>query len=221
MGFGLERCLYEMNDALPCQSSLLGEEYVVEVKELLPALSNAAAKRSDSKHGPMDRHIAAFLGARMRSDIDRNLMQLNDSSQGAAMLAVLNLYAVLQYRLGPESLPGLAGWMGAVMAPVVAAFHGRQKRKELEKEIPKLVRKGSIVEIYNLLENIDEKVRDEHEFQFAQAQYHAAEEEIRQIITETEERAVEADRIGRQTAAVTGIIIAMITATISVISAVF
>lgn len=221
MGFGLERCLYEMNDALPCQSSLLGEEYVVEVKELLPALNNAAAKRSDSKQGPMDRHIAAFLGARMRSDIDRNLTQLNDADQSRVMLAVLNLYAVLQYRLGPESMPGLAGWMGAVLAPVVAAFHGRQKRKELEKEIPKLVRKGSVVEIYNLLENVDEKVRDDQEFHWAQAQYHAAEDEIKHIMTETEERATEADRIGRQTAAVTGIIIAMVTATISVISVVF
>lgn len=221
MGFGLERCLYEMNDALPCQSSLLGEEYVVEVKELLPALNAAAGKRSDNKHGPMDRHIAAFLGARMRSDIDRNLNQLNDGNQGTAMMATLNLYAVLQYRLGPESLPGLCGWLGAALGPVVGSYHGREKRKELEKELPRLVRKGSIVEIYNLLENNEERVRDESEFQWAQAQYHAAEEEIKHIITETEERAAEADRIGRQTAAVTGIVIAMVTATIVVISMVF
>ena len=221
MGFGLERCLYEMNDALPCQSTLLGEEYVVEVKELLPALNASAGKRGDSKNGPMDRHIAAFLGARMRSDIDRNLSQLNDPNQGTAMMAVLNLFAVLQYRLGPESLPGLAGWMGAVLAPVVASYHGREKRKGLEKEIPRLVRKGSIVEIYNVLENGEERVRDEHEFHWAQAQYHAAEEEIKHIITETEERATEADRIGRQTAAVTGIVIAMVTASIVVISTIF
>jgi len=221
MGFGLERCLYEMNDALPCQSTLLGEEYVVEVKELLPALNASAGKRGDSKNGPMDRHIAAFLGARMRSDIDRNLAQLSDPNQGTAMMAVLNLFAVLQYRLGPESLPGLAGWMGAVLAPVVASYHGREKRKGLEKEIPRLVRKGSIVEIYNVLENGEERVRDEHEFHWAQAQYHAAEEEIKHIITETEERAAEADRIGRQTAAVTGIVIAMVTASIVVISTIF
>ncbi len=221
MGFGLERCLYEMNDALPCQSSLIGEEYVVEVKELLPALNASASRRTDGKQGPMDRHIAAFLGARMRSDIDRNLAQLNDPNSGVAMMAVLNLYAVLQYRLGPESLPGLASWLGAALAPVIASYHGREKRKEMEKEIPKMVRRGSIVEIYNLLENPEERVKDEHEFTWAQAQYHAAEEEIKHIITETEERAVEADKTGRQTAAVTGIVIAMLTATIVVILAVF
>jgi len=169
----------------------------------------------------VDRHIAAFLGARMRSDIDRNLTALSDSNQGVAMMAALNLYAVLQYRLGPESLPGLAAWVGAMISPIVQGFHGREKRKELEKEIPRLVRKGSVVEIYNLLENAEERGRDEQEFTFAQAQYAAAEDEIKHIITETEERAAEADKIGRQTAAVTGILVAMVTASIVVISAVF
>ncbi|CUW41162.1 Serine/threonine protein kinase [Magnetospirillum sp. XM-1] len=221
MGYGLERCLYELNDALPCQSLLLGEEYVVEVKELLPALNVAASKRADGKQIPVDRHIAAFLGARMRSDIDRNLTALNDSNPSVAMMGALNLFAVLQYRLGPESLPGLAAWVGVMIAPIVQGFHGREKRKELEKEVPRLVRKGSVVEIYNLLENVDERVRDEQEFTFAQAQYAAAEDEIKHILMETEERAAEADKIGRQTAAVTGIIVAMITASVVVISAVF
>jgi len=221
MGYGLERCLYEMNDALPLQSPLIGEEYVVDVRELLPALNAGAAKRAEGKQPPIDRHIAAFLGARMRSDIDRNLQQLNDPAQEVMLMSMLNLYAVLQYRLGPESLPALAGWVGASLAPVVAAYHGREKRKELEKEIPKAVRKGSLVELFHLLENPEARARDEHEFKFAQAQYLAAEEEIRAIIVESEERAAEADRIGRQAAAVTSIIIAMAVATIVVISSVF
>lgn len=221
LGFGLERCLYEMNDSLPLQSPLIGEDYVVEVKEVLPALNAAAARRGDTKQPPIDLHIAAFLGARMRSDIDRNLQQLNDPSPDVMLMSMLNLYAVLQYRLGPESLPALASWAGASLAPVISGFHGREKRKELEKEIPKAVRKGSLVELYNLLENPEARARDDQEFQFAQAQYHAAEEEIRQIQSDSEERAAEADRIGRQAAAVTSIIIAMVVATIVVISSVF
>ena len=212
IGYGLERCLYEMNDALPLQSPLVGEDYVVEVKELLPALNAAATKRGDTKQPPIDRHIAAFLGARMRSDIDRNLQQLSDPDQDVMLMSMLNLYAVLQYRLGPESLPALAGWVGV---------HSRERRREVEKEIPKLVRKGSIVELFHLLDNPEARQKDDQEFQFAQAQYHAAEEEIRSIITESEERAVEADRIGRQTAAVTGIVVGMIVASIVVVSAVF
>jgi hypothetical protein len=217
MGFGLERCLYEMNDALPCQSSLLGEEYIVELKELLPALNTAAAKRTDSKQWPVDRHVAAFMGARARSDIDRNLTQLNDPEPSRALMALLNLFAVFQYRLGPEQLPNLAAWVGALAEPAVAAFHSRDKRKELEKEIPKLVRRGSVVEIYNLLDNPGERDKDENEFAWAQAQYQAAEEEIRRVQNNEDDRSKEAVRIGKQTAAVTGIVIALLSTTITVI----
>lgn len=217
MGFGLERCLYELNDALPCQSPLLGEDYVVELKELLPALNAAAAKRTDSKQPPVDRHIAAFMGARARSDIDRNLTGLNDPEPSKSLLALLNMYAVFQYRLGPESLPGLAAWCGALAAPVVGAFHSRDRRKELEKELPKIIRRGSVVEIYNLLENQEAREKDHNEFAWAQAQYQAAEDEVKRVQTDVEDRHDEGDRAGRQAAAVIGILIAMITTTIVVI----
>ncbi|HLO75459.1 MAG TPA: hypothetical protein VK196_03265 [Magnetospirillum sp.] len=217
MGFGLERCLYEMNDALPCQSPLVGEEYITELKELLPALNASAAKRTDSKQLPVDRHVAAFMGARARSDIDRNLTQLSDPDASRSFMALLNLFAVFQYRLGPEQLPALAGWVGALAAPAVAAFHSRDKRKELEKELAKTVRRGSVVELYNLLENTGERDKDENDFAWAQAQYQAADDEIKRVLNNDEDREKEALRIGKQTAAVTGILIALITTTIVVI----
>lgn len=217
LGFGLERCLYEMNDALPCQSPLVGEEYITELKELLPALNAAAGAQSGSKQWPVDRHVAAFMGARARSDIDRNLVQLNDPDQGRAFMALLNLFAVFQYRLGPEQLPALAAWLGTLAAPAVAAYHSRDKRKELEKELGKIVRRGSIVEIYNLLENPGEREKDQNDFAWAQAQYQAADDEIKRILNNEEDRDKEALRIGKQTAAVTGILIALITTTIVVI----
>ncbi|MGE5517115.1 MAG: hypothetical protein ACM31D_15010 [Bacteroidota bacterium] len=216
LGFGLERCLYEMNDALPCQSPLIGEEYITELKELLPAL-NAAAKRTDTKQLPVDRHVAAFMGARARSDIDRNLLQLSDPDPARAFMALLNLFAVFQYRLGPEQLPALSAWIGTLAAPAIAAFHSRDKRKELEKEMAKLVRRGSVVEIYNLLENPGERDKDHNDFAWAQAQYMAADDEVKRVLNNEEDRAKEAVRIGKQTAAVTGILIALITTTIVVI----
>ncbi len=222
MGFGIERCLYEMNDALPCQSPLLGEEYVVELRELLPALNAAAGRRSEgSKQWPCDRHIAAFMGARARSDIDRNLQALADPDGGTGLMALINLFAVFQYRLGPEQLPGLTGWLGALAQPAIAAYHSREKRKELEKELPRLVRKGSIVELYSLLDDANARAKDGSEFTWAQTQYQAAEDEIRRLQSDEEEREREADRIGKQTAAVTGIIIGMVTVTITVIMTVW
>ena len=206
-----------MNDALPCQSPLVGEEYITELKELLPALNASAGKQGNTKQWPVDRHVAAFMGARARSDIDRNLVQLNDPEQSRAFMALLNLFAVFQYRLGPEQLPALSAWVGALAAPAVAAYHSRDKRKDLEKELGKLVRRGSVVEIYNLLENPGEREKDENDFAWAQAQYQAADDEIKRVLNNEEDREKEALRIGKQTAAVTGILIALITTTIVVI----
>jgi len=217
MGFGLERCLYEMNDALPCQSPLIGEEYITELKELLPALNASAAKMGGSKQWPVDRHVAAFMGARARSDIDRNLLALSDPDQGKSFLALLNLFAVFQYRLGPEQLTALAAWIGSLASSAIAGYHSRDKRKELEKELGKLVRRGSVVEIYNLLENPGERDKDENDFAWAQAQYQAADDEIKRVQNNEEDRQSEATRIGKQTAAVTGILVALITTTIVVI----
>lgn len=217
MGFGLERCLYEMNDALPCQSPLIGEEYITELKELLPALNASAGKMGGSKQWPVDRHIAAFMGARARSDIDRNLLALSDPDQGKSFLALLNLFAVFQYRLGPEQLTALAAWIGSLASSAISGYHSRDKRKELEKELGKLVRRGSVVEIYNLLENPGERDKDENDFAWAQAQYQAAEDEIKRVQNNEEDRQSEATRIGKQTAAVTGILVALITTTIVVI----
>lgn len=217
MGFGLERCLYEMNDALPCQSPLIGEEYITELKELLPALNASAGKMGGAKQWPVDRHVAAFMGARARSDIDRNLLALSDPDQGKSFLALLNLFAVFQYRLGPEQLTALAAWIGTLASSAIAGYHSREKRKELEKELGKLVRRGSVVEIYNLLENPGERDKDENDFAWAQAQYQAAEDEIKRVQNNEEDRQSEATRIGKQTAAVTGILVALITTSIVVI----
>ena len=81
----------------------------------------------------------------------------------------------------------------------------------------KIIRRGSVVEIYNLLENQEAREKDHNEFAWAQAQYQAAEDEIKRVQTDVEERHDEGDRAGRQAAAVIGILIAMITTTIVVI----
>lgn len=63
-GQGLERCLYDLNHTLPCHSPLIESEYVTDPKRLLGALDRVS-KRSDSRQLPVDRHIAAFVNARI------------------------------------------------------------------------------------------------------------------------------------------------------------
>ena len=216
-GFGLERVLYEMNDVLPCQSPLVGDSYVVEMKDLLPALDRYGASKGTAEQWPVDRHIAAFIGARARSDVDRNLAAVGESDQNKALMALLNLMAVFQYRLGPESLPGLADWVVKLATTMVSGYHSREKRKEFETILPKLARKGSVVEIYQLLDDPTSREKDSNDFIWAQAQYMATEEEIKRVVAADEDILGETSSIGKQVAAVTGIMIGILSLTISVI----
>ena len=217
LGFGLERALYELNDGLPCQSPLVGEAYVTDIKEMMMALNVFGATKGDAKTWPCDRHLAAFIGARARSDVDRNLATINDPSKATALMALLNMFAVFQYRLGPESLPGLASWLSKLAATLVESYHSREKRKEFEGLLPKLSKRGSVVEIFQLLDDPNSREKDGNDFAWAQAQFLAAEEAIKKIESQDEDVMSGSDRIGKQVAAVTGIMIGMLTITICVI----
>lgn len=220
LGYGMERVLYETNEVLPCQSPLLGEEYVVEIRQLLPAL-NAAAKKGDQKGWPIDRHIAAFISARFGHDVDKYIAQLNDQNKEKANLAMLNLLAVVQYRLGPESLPNLAGWVGGLMQPCINSFHSRDQRQHLEKEIPKVVRKGSLVELYQLVDDAESRQKDNDGFGWAIADYAAAEREIGIHELTVEQRNERGLRVGQQLASTLSVLIALVTVTILVLMRVF
>jgi hypothetical protein len=217
LGFGLERALYELNDSLPLQSPLVGEAYVVEIKDLLPGLNGYGAVHGTAKQWPCDRHIAAFIGARARSDVDRNLATLNGGDKTKALMALLNMMAVFQYRLGPESMPGLASWVAKLAGTLLENYHSRDKRKEFETVLPKLVKRGSVVEIYQLIDDPNSKEKDVNDFAWAQAQYWAAEEAIKHILNQEEDVMSGSDKVGKQLAAVTGILIALLSITIVVI----
>ncbi len=218
IGFGIERCLYEMNDSLQCLSPILADEYVVDLKDLLPALDAVANEQADGSKWPVDRHIAAFMGARSRADIERQLVQLASSDQSKGLIALLNLFAVFQHRNGPEQVPALAAWIGGLAAPLIKSYHSRERRAILEKELPKAVRRGSLVEIYNLFENPGEREKDTKGFSWAQAQYRMAAHDLKFLDAEEKERNQDATRIGRQSVAVLGIVVGAVATAFAILT---
>ena len=148
MGAGIERCVYELNEWQPCMSPLIESQYIMEVKGILPAL-DVASKTANNKLWPVDRHVAAFLRARYAKGTGSQIDAMNDPRPDRATIGMLSVLAIVQWRLGPEALHGLASWVGGLMNPVINSYMNRNKRRELEKELPKLVRKGNLAELYN------------------------------------------------------------------------
>jgi len=173
-GAGIERCVYELNEWQPCMSPLIADQYVMEVKGVLPAL-DAVSKTANTKVWPVDRHIAAFLRARYAKGTGSQIDSMNDSRPDRATIGMLSVLAIVQWRLGPEAVYGLAQWVGGLMGPVVNSYQNRTKRKEVEREMPKLIRKGNLAEMFNYLDNPEERQKDAEGFTWAKAEYAAAE----------------------------------------------
>ena len=219
-GFGFERCLYEGNPTLPCQSEIIGKDYVYQIEDLLPAL-DAASNRTDPKTKPMDRHIAAFIAARFEEDIHPHLKALAAPVEETATIGMLSLLAFLQWKLRISALYGLSSWVGGLLGPAINTYHSRTTRHDIEKEIPRLVRKGSLPELFDLIDNAENRRSDALGFEEAAREYAQAEYEIREIEDTGSERQSKAERQGKQTAAVISVVMSMIVASVLLIIELF
>ncbi len=219
-GYGWERCLYEINPTLPCQSEHIVKDYVTDIENLLPAL-DAAANRVDTKLSPMDRHVAAFVAANFDEDIHPHLKALSAPNPETSAIGMLSLLAFLQWKLRLNALFGLSSWVGGLLGPAINTYHSRSTRRDIEKEIPRLVRKGSLPELFDLIDNADHRKADQDGFAVACAQFAKAEKEIRDIEGSGTDRQSKAELSGQQTAAVMSIIMAMIVISILLIARMF
>jgi len=207
-GFGLERVVYESNPGLSCQSPLILKHNVVAVEHLLPAMEEAASS-ADTSGRPVDRHIAAFIAARFDQDIHPHLKALGSEKEDTSVIGMLSLLAFLQWKLRAPSMLALSSWIGGLLGPAINAYHNRRTREELEKEIPRMVRKGSMPEIFNLIDNAEQRREDGEGFRAGQEEWLAAEEEIRDIEGAGEERLTKAERSGQQAAATISIMLGL------------
>ncbi|MFL2770310.1 MAG: protein kinase domain-containing protein [Rhodospirillaceae bacterium] len=219
-GAGIERVAYELNEWMYCVSPLIAGQFVLEVKGMLPAL-DAVSKTANSKMWPMDRHIAAFLRARYAKGTATQIDAMNDSRSDRATSGMLSVLAIVQWRLGPDAVYGLASWVGGLMGPVINSYKNQQKRKEIEKQIPKLVRKGSLPELYNFLDNPEQRQRDAEDFEWAKAEYASAEEQIYGLQHGQNDPDGQVQKTGRQAGAVSAIMIMLLTYLITLIGAMF
>ena len=107
------------------------------------------------------------------------------------------------------------------MGPIIHSYENRQKRKEIEKEIPKLVRKGNLPELYNYLDDPEERQRDAEGFVWAKAEYAAAEKQIYDFQHGQVDRDENAQKLGRQAGAIGAILIMLMTYTVMLFGELF
>lgn len=168
MGFGMERILYELNPNLPCQSPLLAQENVLTLTELLEAIDHLGARKSKG-FDYLDRHIAAFVAAKM--DIGREI-SLSDSRVLPALsqnpqIIVLYMLAQAQNKMGKPKMKGLSAWAALRVLPLVDNFHGRTVRHKVRANLKSAAMSGEIDKILSVLTDKMQVVEDTNGFQQA------------------------------------------------------
>ncbi len=219
-GFGLERVVYELNKGFPCQSQIIIKANLIEIECLLSALDDAA-NSEDTTTSPIDRHIAAFIASRFGETVEPHLKALASEKTDTSVVGMLSLLAFLQWKLEAPPMLGLSSWVGGLLGPAISSYHNRRTRDDLEKEIPKLVRKGSIPDLFKLIDDDAKRQEDEEGFHEAQDLWLEAEEEIRNIKNSNEERILIAEKTGQQTAATISIMLGLLLVSILLTSSVF
>ena len=97
---------------------------------------------------------AAFIAARSDQDVGSYLAALGEPDIKASTIGMLSLVALLQWRLETGALFGLTRWVGGQLGPAISSYHSRSTRRDLERELPRLIRQGDLPELYNFINNI-------------------------------------------------------------------
>ncbi|MEQ5774409.1 protein kinase family protein [Thalassospira sp. NFXS8] len=211
MGYGYERCLYALVKNQHCLSPLVENEYVIHIAQLLPALEKIASVTPHS-NWPVDRHIAAFIAVRLQDDTEPQLTALqNPGDEVEFSRSIISLLALVQWRHGPDSLPHLGLWVARLMEPATKVFHNKERREKVEREIPRLAKRGNLVELYNLINDEKERRLDQDEFIAAVEEYSAADSEVFDLESSGAARLILAEQIGRQVASFASTMIALLT----------
>ena len=157
----------------------------------------------------MDRHMAAFIAARYRVNIEPQLDDLASGQDGKTILATLNLLALLQWRQKKADLFALTSWVGGMLGPAIRNYHSRKIQKHIEKEIPAIVRKGDLPLLFDLVENQARRRQDDNEYAMAQARFAAAEVEIQMNMEKNIPDSPISQQNGEQAAAMFGIAVGL------------
>ncbi len=169
-GFGIERCAYQLNKSLVCQSPRLKGTNVIQIRDLMEVL-DAGATRGEQQ---LDRHVAAFLGARYSGSLDAELTEFGNARNGEdALVAQLKIFAAVQFKHGPPRLPNLASLFLAHVDTLLSPFQNVALKQRLRKAAEHVAPTGKLPELLGAVRNSKYLRLDQKGFEQAQRQYRA------------------------------------------------
>lgn len=175
-GNGIERCLYYLNRDVQCLSPMFDKLYVYNAIGLIVALE-IISKNDDRPKEPFDAHIGAYLTVHFAGSSEGDIQILGSPDLKDRYHSALTLLASIQNFSEMSNLKGLAQWMMSLMDPVIEAFHSRELRGAVRKDLEKISRQGDLVAMLKHVNNTNLMKEDVLGFSKAQLQFTKLEKE--------------------------------------------
>lgn len=180
IGYGIERCLYELNPELTCLSPSLIHAAVLTPTEALLALEEVASQPNRPSF-PVDRHLAAFLMSRWREMNFLDMRDMGKPQRETKNLATLRILAGIQTQFKLKELPNLCHWMAELCAPLITHYHNLKARAGVQEEMKKAMKTGQLAKLVQILENRQALSQDREDYQAAKIEVLLIESELREI----------------------------------------
>lgn len=180
IGYGMERCLYELNPELACLSPSLMHASALTPAEALIALEAVAAQPNRPSF-PVDRHLAAFLMSRWKGLSFIDVRDMGKPQREVKNLAVLKILASVQTHFKIKGLPNLCQWMAEICAPMITHYHNLKERARVQEEMARAISTGQLIKLVRIFENRQALVEDHSDYQAAKIEVLLIESEIKEI----------------------------------------
>lgn len=180
IGYGIERCLYELNPELSCLSPYLIHAAVLTPAQALIALEEVAGQ-TNRPQSPIDRHLAAFLMSRWKGLSHADLRDLGKPQREVKSLAILRVLAGIQVYFKVHELPNLCKWMAELCAPMISQYRNLSARDCVNSDVAQSVASGQLNNLVKIFANRQGLVKDEEEFKAARTEVWLIESEIKEI----------------------------------------
>lgn len=172
LGFGIERCLYELNPWLPCQSPIFLADHITSINEMILRLEELAAEGREVSL--LDSHIAGFIACKVglqREISIKSIKPYKEFAESAAIKAIA-FYATIQEATRNLKLPNLAKYLASEAEAVINLFRCKTIKESLRQKVKHAASMGSLQHLLKAITNVRDIQADRAGFRVAVQHYY-------------------------------------------------
>ena len=180
LGYGVERCLYELNPELPCMTPYFSSDSVMTPGQAILALEKVASETNRPLF-PIDRHLAAFLMSRWKEMSFLAMRDMGKPQREIRNLAALKMLTALQEQFKIRQLPNLCNWLAELCQPILGDYRNIKVRNSVQERIAQAIKAGSLRKLLQVLEDKQAASEDQYDYRAAKIEILLIESEIKEI----------------------------------------